>query len=220
MFSYCCCLITACWVCISINRCFPTGTMWVLDQLFLYLHQPLKFSHWHDVSSGPAVSVPALTVNVFPLAWCEFWTSCFCTSIKCFRSSTGRMAGSVWDVPVGSPSNGGDVADYAHSFLHFFYSVLMSISIFLTLSTVFDSIYSSDNSSLSHSVLPVLFLPYWSLQLCNLFMIISLNGFSSNIIPSGWLGPKHQLTIWDWSPRRTPGRSVLKQDTLALPSDL
>ena len=47
----------------------------------------------------------------------------------------------------------------------FLYSVLVSISVFMTLSTVFHSINSSDNSPLSHSVRPVLFLHYWSFQI-------------------------------------------------------
>ena len=46
-----------------------------------------------------------------------------------------------------------------------FYSVLVSIFVFIALSTVFHSINSPDNSPFSHSVLPVLFLPYWSFQL-------------------------------------------------------
>ena len=46
-----------------------------------------------------------------------------------------------------------------------FYSVLVSVFVFMALSTVFHSINSLDNSPLSHSVLPVLILPYWSLQL-------------------------------------------------------
>ena len=46
-----------------------------------------------------------------------------------------------------------------------FYSVLVSVSVFTALSTVFNSIKSSDNSMLSHSALPVLFLHFWSLQL-------------------------------------------------------
>ena len=46
-----------------------------------------------------------------------------------------------------------------------FYPVLLPISIFIALSTVFLSLNSSDNSLLSHSVLPVLFPPYWSFQL-------------------------------------------------------
>ena len=42
---------------------------------------------------------------------------------------------------------------------HSFYSVLVSVSVVMALSTVFHSINSPDNSPLSHSVLPVLFLP-------------------------------------------------------------
>ena len=62
----------------------------------------------------------------------------------------------------------------------------------MALSTVFLSINSPDNSPLSHSVLPVLFLPYWSFQLYNyLFMKVS---FSPDIIHCGWLGLKRKLT--------------------------
>ena len=46
-----------------------------------------------------------------------------------------------------------------------FYSVLVSISVFMALSTVFHSVNSPDNSPFSHSVLVVLALPYWSFQL-------------------------------------------------------
>ena len=46
-----------------------------------------------------------------------------------------------------------------------FYSVLVSISVFMALSTVFHSINSPENSPLSHFVLLALFLPYWSFQL-------------------------------------------------------
>ena len=46
------------------------------------------------------------------------------------------------------------------------YSVLVSVSVFMALSTLFHSINSPDNSSLSRSVLLVLILPYWSFQLC------------------------------------------------------
>ena len=73
-------------------------------------------------------------------------------------------------IPAGSPSRGGDVAVYVfdinqpsmHAPSH---SVLVSISVCIALSTVFRAINSSDNSPLSHTVLPVLFLPYWSFQL-------------------------------------------------------
>ena len=45
------------------------------------------------------------------------------------------------------------------------YSVLVSVSVFMALSTVFLSIYSSDSSPLFRFVLSVLFVPYWSFQI-------------------------------------------------------
>ena len=72
-------------------------------------------------------------------------------------------------VPVGSPSRGGDVAAYVFNLSQPslptpFYSALVSVSVFMTLSTVFHFINSPNNSLLSHSVLLVSFLPYWSFQ--------------------------------------------------------
>ena len=62
-----------------------------------------------------------------------------------------------------------------------FYSVLVSFSVFLALSTVFYSTNSPDNSPLSDTGLPVLSLPFfWSFKLY-LFMKVS---FSPDIIPS------------------------------------
>ena len=71
---------------------------------------------------------------------------------------------------VSSPSRGGDVTVYVPdinqpSLPTPFYSVLVSVSVFMALSTVFHSINSPDNSPLSHSVLLVLFLLYWSFEL-------------------------------------------------------
>ena len=71
------------------------------------------------------------------------------------------------DVPTGSPSRGGDATLYVFDINQQclptpFYSVLVSVSVFMALSTVFHSINSPDNSRLSHSVLPVLFVPSWS----------------------------------------------------------
>ena len=71
---------------------------------------------------------------------------------------------------MGSPSRGEDVAVDVFSLNQPslptpFYSVLVSMSVFMALLTVFLFINSPDNSPLSHSVLPVLFLPYWSFQL-------------------------------------------------------
>ena len=67
-------------------------------------------------------------------------------------------------VPADLPSRGGDVAVYVFdinqpSLPTPFYSVRLSISVFMAFSTVSYSINSA-NSALSHSVLPVLFLPY------------------------------------------------------------
>ena len=45
-----------------------------------------------------------------------------------------------------------------------FIYVLVSVSVFMALLTVFHSIKFPDNSPLSHSVLLVLFLPHWSFQ--------------------------------------------------------
>ena len=69
-------------------------------------------------------------------------------------------------VPAGSPSRGGDVVVYVKDINQpspvtpFIYFTLVSISVFMSLSPVFYSINSPDNSSLSHSVLLVLVLPY------------------------------------------------------------
>ena len=70
-------------------------------------------------------------------------------------------------VPTGSSSDGGDVAvslfDISPPSLPTpFYSVLVPVSVFMALSTVFhfiNFINSPDNSPFSDSVLPVLFLP-------------------------------------------------------------
>ena len=71
-------------------------------------------------------------------------------------------------VPTGLPSCGGndavDIFDINQPSLSTpFYSVLVSVSVFMALSSVFDSIESPDNYFLT--VLSVLFLPYWSFQL-------------------------------------------------------
>ena len=73
-------------------------------------------------------------------------------------------------VPAGSPSRGGDVAVYVFdvnqpSLPTPYYSVLVSVSVFMSLSTVFHSIITPNNSPFSYSVRPVIFLLYWSFQL-------------------------------------------------------
>ena len=72
----------------------------------------------------------------------------------------------AFGVPMGLASRGGDVFDINQPSLPTpFYSVLVSVSVFMALWSVFRSKNSPDNSLLFHSVLPVLFLPYWSFQL-------------------------------------------------------
>ena len=66
--------------------------------------------------------------------------------------------------PSGSPSRGGDIGVYVINQTSLptpFYYVFVSVSVFMTLLTVFHSTKSNypDNSLLSNSVLPVLFLP-------------------------------------------------------------
>ena len=73
-------------------------------------------------------------------------------------------------VPAGLPSLGGDVTLYVKdinqpSLPTPLYPALVSVSVLMAGSTVFHSINSLDNSPFSHSVLPVLSLPYWSFQL-------------------------------------------------------
>ena len=90
-------------------------------------------------------------------------------------------------VPAGSPSRGGDVAVYVSdinqpSLPTPFYSVLVSVSVFMALSNVFHFINSPDNSPFSHSVLLVLSLPYWSFQLYVSFVKVS---FSPDTIRTG-----------------------------------
>ena len=76
----------------------------------------------------------------------------------------------VTRLPAGSPSRGGDVVVYVLDINQLslpisFYSVFVSISVFIALSIVFHSINSPDNSPHPHSVLPVLLPPCWSFEL-------------------------------------------------------
>ena len=73
------------------------------------------------------------------------------------------------NVPTGSFSRGGYITVYVFDINQpnlpiSFHSVLVSISVFMALSTVFRSINSPDNPPFSHSVLLVLSLRYLSFQ--------------------------------------------------------
>ena len=83
---------------------------------------------------------------------------------------------------MGSPPRGGNVAVYVFDINQPrlpvpFYSVLVSMPVFMALSAAFYSIHSPDNSPLSYSVVPVLILLYLSLVLSTtyLFMKVSLS---------------------------------------------
>ena len=100
------------------------------------------------------------------------------------------------NIPTGSTSRGGDAAIYVFDINQLslptrFYSVLVSFSVIMALSTVFHSMHSPDSSPLSPSVLPVLFLPDWSFWTIYLVMEVSL---VPDIIICGWMSLKHQLT--------------------------
>ena len=56
-----------------------------------------------------------------------------------------------------------------------FYFVLVSVSVFMALSTVFHSINSPNNSLLSYSVLPVFFSTLLVLSTIRLFVRVSFN---------------------------------------------
>ena len=87
------------------------------------------------------------------------------------RDAKRKTVGDLPELQVlaGSP-HGGDVAVNVFVINQLmlptlFYSVLVSVSVFMVLSTVFHPLNSPNNSRLSHSVLPILALPYWSFQL-------------------------------------------------------
>ena len=99
-------------------------------------------------------------------------------------------------VPTGSPPRRGDVAVYVFdinqpSLPAPFYSVLVSVSVFMTLLTVFHSINSPDKISAFSLCSFGLVSALLVLSTICLFMKVSLY---PDIILCVWLGLKHQLT--------------------------
>ena len=91
---------------------------------------------------------------------------------------------------AGSPSRGGDVTvdvfdinqpSLPTPFFFFFYSVIVSTSLFVALSTVFYSITSPDNSPLSHCSSGLLSA---LLVLSTRYLLMKVS-FSPDLIPSG-----------------------------------
>ena len=72
-----------------------------------------------------------------------------------------------------------------------FYSVLVSVSVFMALSTAFHSITSPGNPPVFSLRSSGLISALLVLSTIYLFMKVS---FSPDVIPSGWLGSKRQLT--------------------------
>ena len=68
----------------------------------------------------------------------------------------------------------------------FFVVVVVVVVVFYAFTTVFHSINPSDNSLLSHSVLSVVFLPYWSFHLY-LFIKVSLSRVTGPKAPTNYL---------------------------------
>ena len=108
-------------------------------------------------------------------------------------------------VPAGSPSCGRNVAVYIFDMNQLslptpLYSVLVSISVFMALSTVFHSTNPPDNSLLSHTVLPILFLPYWSWIINRLFVSfwqIHTSVKSVNSFPPKYNDIYHSHTVFN-----------------------
>ena len=149
---------------------------------------------WHEVKSwsSPVIIVGVYYFSNFPQE-------------QTLDGKLIRIVSKLWSeqdcylhtVPAGTPWRSWDVTVYVldinqPSLPTPFSSVLVSVPVFMALSSVLHSINYPDNSPLFHSVLPVLFLPHWSFQLyIFFFMKVSL---SPDIILCGWLGLKHQLT--------------------------
>ena len=99
-------------------------------------------------------------------------------------------------------------------------SVLVSVSVFMALSTVFHSINSPDNSLLSYSVLPGLFLPYWSFQQFHHRHHQSLNregrwGTTDDFATSFLHFPLFSTALWDL-PTSRPVHSLMLSSHLFL----
>ena len=128
------------------------ATLYAVVQHSILFNVSICIIDWVGVSVlSRCVLLPSYSVYGF------CWLLQFCDHVFAF-------------VPVGSPSCGGDGVVYVLdksqlALLTPFCSVLVSVSVFTVLSTLFRSKNSPSNSPLSYSALLVLFLPYWSFQL-------------------------------------------------------
>ena len=139
-----------------------------------------------SLSQRVCLSHSVVCLSVSPLFLNECACLCACLSLFLIEESCLSYP-VILTVPTGSHSRGGDVAVYVFdinqpSLLTPFYSVLVSVSVFVALSTAFYSINSPDNSPLSHSVPPGLISAFLGLSTTYLFMKAF---FSPDITPRG-----------------------------------
>ena len=158
---------------------FLSGRKWSREDIW-WLYSSVQFG-CSDISR-PACCAATVLCYECTVLWRN--TNTFCWT-KCIASHSMSPRGFTFMC-------GGDITVYVldinqPSLPIPCYSVLVSVSVLTALSTVFHNTHSSDNASLSHSVLSVLFQPYRPFQLY-IFMKVSLN---PDIIIYGWLGLKH-----------------------------
>ena len=113
-----------------------------------------------ELSFTPEIG-PDIDLRAYPAARISAFLIVFGHSTSCFV---------VVVFSSGSLPRGGDVGGYVidinqPSLPTPFYSVLVSVSVFMTISTVFHSVNFPENSPLYHSVPLVLLLPHWPFQL-------------------------------------------------------
>ena len=134
--------------------------------------------------------------------WLLWWYNvCFLWSRVVCGESSRPTPGAVRPITVQSPAFWSDINQ--PSLPTPFCSVLVSISAFMALSTVFHSINSPDNCFLLFS--SGLISASLVLSAICLFMEVS---FSPDIIPNGWLGSEHQLTNYLTNPERCTCRNL------------
>ena len=122
-----------------------------------------------------------------PASWCGQPTTLHLQAHIGFWSPLTLSA-----VHAGSPSCGGDVTNRACPLL--FYTVLVSVSVFFgPFNCISFYKFSQQLSVFSLCSSGLISLPCWFFQL---HVSLWQSPISPDVIPSGWLGSRHQLTNW------------------------